>query len=134
MFSPILRVVSMSAALALLPAYADEASRLAKADQVMRAAKMDEMLRQSLDISMKQTREGMLQIFGTSIPPERQKDMDALQDKLHALLTRTLTWGKLEPSFVKLYADAFTDEELDGLLAFYKSSARQAMITRMPGL
>jgi hypothetical protein len=134
MFSRILGAVLTLAALALSPAYADEATRLAKADQVMRAAKTDELLRQSLDISMKQAREGMLRVYGASIPPERQKDIDALQDKLHALFMRTLTWEKLKPSFVKLYADAFTDEELDGLLAFHESPAGQAMITKLPGL
>ena len=95
----------------------------------MRATKVEEMLRHSLDVSLKQTRAAALQgTFGASISPERQKE------KVFALLSSNLSWDKLKPSFLKLYADAFTDDELDGLLAFYRSPAGQAMISKTPAL
>ena len=41
-------------------------------------------------------------------------------------------WDKLEPMYFKVYRDTFTQEEVDGMLKFYKTAAGKAMITKMP--
>ena len=43
-----------------------------------------------------------------------------------------MTWEKLEPLYIKVYQDAFTQEEIDGILAFYGTPAGQALIKKMP--
>jgi hypothetical protein len=45
-----------------------------------------------------------------------------------------LGWQVLEPEYAKLYADAYTEEELDGIVAFYKSPSWQAMVKKSPEL
>jgi hypothetical protein len=40
--------------------------------------------------------------------------------------------GKLKPLYVKVFAETFTEEELDGMLSFYKSPAGKAMMEKMP--
>lgn len=41
-------------------------------------------------------------------------------------------WEKLEPVYLRLYRASFTEEEIVGMLSFYKTPAGQAVITKMP--
>jgi hypothetical protein len=50
------------------------------------------------------------------------------------VVDQSFSWPVLEPAYVKLYGDTYTEAELDGILAFYKSPAGQAMLTRTPEL
>ena len=43
-----------------------------------------------------------------------------------------LDWKKLEPIYVRIYQKTFTQQEIDGMIAFYKTSAGQAVISKMP--
>ncbi len=43
-----------------------------------------------------------------------------------------MDWDKLKPEYAQLYMETFTQEEVDGLLAFYRSPAGRAMIEKMP--
>jgi hypothetical protein len=116
-------------------AWCDEASKTAKVEEFFRLTKMDTLLRQSLAIATDQVKSGVLQqILGTKPPPEAEKEMSAFQDKVAAVVTNALSWEKLKPAYQKLYADSFTDEELDGIVAFYKSPAGQAMVGKTPSL
>ena len=40
----------------------------------------------------------------------------------------------LEPDFVKLYSDAYSEEEIDGILAFYRSPAGRTMLAKAADL
>ena len=116
-------------------AYADDASRAAKAEEFMRLAKMDEMLRQTLKMVSEQTKSGVLQqMMGVKLPPEKEKEMAAFQDKVAAVIGDVFAWEKLKPAYVKLYAEEFSDQELDGIIAFYKSPSGQAMVAKTPSL
>jgi uncharacterized protein len=43
-----------------------------------------------------------------------------------------LNWSTLKPHYVRIYQEAFEQEEIDGLIAFYSSPAGQAFIGKMP--
>ena len=45
-----------------------------------------------------------------------------------------MSWEKLEPLYIKLYQDTFSQKELEGLLAFYKTDAGKAMLAKLPTL
>jgi hypothetical protein len=116
-------------------AWCDEASRTAKVEEFFRLTKMDELLRQSLTLATDQVKSGIIQqITGTKLPPEAQKGMSAFQDKVARVVTDALSWEKLKPAYLQLYVDAFSDGELDGIVAFYKSPAGQAMVAKTPAL
>jgi hypothetical protein len=38
----------------------------------------------------------------------------------------------MKPEYVRLYDEVYSDEEITGILAFYKSAAGQALIRKMP--
>jgi hypothetical protein len=117
-----------------LSVFADEASRLVKAEQFMQVAQMDKMLNQSMTMMREQMKSSTMReiMTGGQVNPAEAKRMDELQQKINGALSDIFTWEKLKPAYAKLYADAFTDEELDGLIAFYKSPAGQAFVTKTP--
>jgi len=67
-----------------------------------------------------------------TIPAKVQKDIDKRHDELVALMKELLDWKKLEPMYVRIYQKTFTQQEVDGMIAFYKTPAGQAVIGKMP--
>jgi hypothetical protein len=116
------------------PAHADDASRRDKAKQLLILMHADRMAQQILDSMMKQTKTMTQQMVGGTVTPEQQAKLDDFQKKIYALVASQLSYASLEPDYIKLYASNFTDEDLDGMLAFYKSPAGQSMIEKMPAL
>lgn len=115
--------------------YADEASRLAKASEYLRLAKIDQALQQSMKQIDTQIRSGFLQqTIGLRTSPTDEAEANAMLDRLNKVMHEALSWEKLEPQFAKLYASEFTDEELDGIVAFYKTPAGQALAGKSIGL
>lgn len=43
-----------------------------------------------------------------------------------------VSFSKAKPALAKVYTDTYTEEEIDGILAFYKSSAGRAFLQKMP--
>jgi hypothetical protein len=43
-----------------------------------------------------------------------------------------LSWEKMRDLYQQVYAETFTQEEVDGLIAFYESPAGKAFVAKMP--
>ena len=59
----------------------------------------------------------------------------ALKSKRAAMKTffdRYMSWSSLEGDFIKIYTEAFTEEELNQLTVFYKTPVGQKTINLMP--
>ena len=69
---------------------------------------------------------------GKTVTPERQAVLDRMQAKMEAALDEMLNWDALQAMYLRTYRASFTQDELDGMMAFYKTSAGQAMIKKMP--
>ncbi len=92
-------------------------------------AMLDSMYAQ-IEGAMKQ---GMQQaVAGKPLSPEQQRAMDTLPGKFATLLRQEFTWAILKPQFVQLYRETFEQDEVDGLIAFYRSRAGQAFVNKMP--
>lgn len=57
---------------------------------------------------------------------------DRMTTKMMALMRDELKWSKLEPMYIQIYQKSFTQEEVDGMVEFYKSRAGMALIKKMP--
>jgi len=66
--------------------------------------------------------------------PEQKTAYDGYQQKLDQLLASYLSWDKMKPVMVQAYSETYTDQELDGILNFYRSPAGQAMVAKSPEL
>ena len=69
---------------------------------------------------------------GQKIPPKVQKDIDQRRGEIIAMMKELLNWTKLEPLYVRVYQKTFSQQEVDGMIAFYQTPAGQAVIAKMP--
>jgi hypothetical protein len=113
------------------PAFADDASKNAKIEEMMRVTHADRMIGQMLD-QMKSMMPA--QLAKMDLPADARRRSDELGQKMMALIADRLSWEKVKPSYIRIYADTFTEGDIDGILAFYKSPAGQAMLDKMPQL
>lgn len=119
-----------------LTARADEASRRAKAQEMVTLFHMDTLMQQMMDTMQKQVAANARQMCACdkSQTPQQQALLDDFTKNVFTLVESRMGWKAIEPNILDLYARNFTDEELDGILAFYKSPAGISMITKMPAM
>jgi hypothetical protein len=116
-------------------AHADDASKLAKIQEFFKVSKMDQMMAQVMQQAMDQVDSGMTQqIMGVKLSSDQQQRVDQLNDKVRKVVSGALGWENLEPEYAKIYAEAYTEQQIDDILAFYKSPTGQAMVEKTPVL
>jgi uncharacterized protein len=71
-------------------------------------------------------------IKGQTITPERQAILDRMAAKMSAVAADMLNWDALLPIYLRTYRDSFTQDEIDGVIKFYKSAAGQAYVKKLP--
>jgi hypothetical protein len=69
---------------------------------------------------------------GQTISPQLQKEIDKRQAEMMSGLKEVLDWSKLEPIYVRVYQKSFSQQEVDGMITFYKTPTGQALLTKMP--
>ncbi len=124
------------AALATLPvAHADEASHRAKAEQMLAVTKADTQMQTQLSALEARIQELAKQQSGVApLNPAQTKLTDEYQKQIHDITLDEVGFDKVKPLIVQYYVDSFSEAELDGILAFYKTPAGQALITKTPDL
>ncbi len=130
------RLVLLLTLLLCLPlsAHADDASKRAKVQEMFALLHMDKLIGQMMDGIMKQASSNAEQMFGTNLTPDNKAKLDHFQAQLYQLLQEKAGWKALEPEYTDLYVQTYTEEELDAILAFYKSPAGASMIAKTPEL
>jgi len=100
---------------------------LTKAESTLDAmyASIEQMVRQSMQQQM---------ALGKTLTPQQRQVIDTMPAKFMAVIRTELTWDKLKSQFVQIYLETFDQEEIDGLVAFYRSTAGQAFVDKMPVL
>jgi len=75
----------------------------------------------------------MAQIMLHARPNDAQREaLEAMQRDIRSALKNELSWASLKPAYVQLYQESLTQEEVDGLLEFYRTPSGQALIHKMP--
>ncbi|SRR6266516_2764370 len=129
-----LAVVALSSSIAFSVVFATESSPSeASIKQLLEAGQVHKLIDTTIaqmDSYMKQVMQQVTQ--GQRITPEIQKDIDRRQAEMMAAIKEVLDWNKLEAMYVRVYQKSFTQGEVDGLIAFYKTPTGQALLTKMP--
>jgi hypothetical protein len=99
---------------------------------ITQARKLVDGIMAQMDGMMKNTMQQAM--HGHPVTPDQQKIIDGMQARTVALLRQELSWDNMEPMYIGLYSGIFTQEEVDGMLAFYKTPSGQAVIRKMPVL
>ncbi len=87
-----------------------------------------------MDAQTNQMMNGVLQqsMQGKQINEAEKKALNNMKNRMTALLKAEYTWEKVKPHFMKIYRDSFTQDEVNGMIAFYKTPAGKAVVNKMP--
>jgi uncharacterized protein len=119
-----------------LAAHADApSSKQTKAEELLKLTHMDQLMSQMLgQMTERMKASADQQAASMHMTPEQKTSYDDYQQKLDQLLASYLNWDKMKPVMVQAYSETYTDQELDGILNFYRSAAGQAMVAKSPEL
>jgi hypothetical protein len=57
-----------------------------------------------------------------------------MTEKMMEIVTKEMSWEAMKDEYVAVYAETFTEEELKGLIEFYKSPAGRTFAKKQPEL
>ena len=102
-------------------------------DRLLVDAKVEKMLDTMLvNIDQVMRRSMEAATLGRPLSPDQRRVVDATAARFVQVMRDEMTWDKLRPLYVQIYQESFTQEEIDGLIAFYESPAGVAFIEKMP--
>ncbi|WP_419805516.1 DUF2059 domain-containing protein [Terriglobus sp.] len=115
---------------------ADDASKRTKVEEMLTLSKVDSISKQMLAnvpdrVKQAASRQMLVQ---TATSPEQKKITQDYLDQMGTIAQKGASWDTVHPKLVALYMQAFTEPELDGILAFYKTPPGQALIAKTPEL
>jgi hypothetical protein len=98
--------------------------------QVMNARELVD----NIHVQMKSISSSMLSklLQGKPISPEQQQAIDTAMTRIEEAEAALLSWEKLEPLYLKIYRETFTQAEVDGMITFYSSPVGQAVVRKLP--
>jgi uncharacterized protein len=101
-----------------------ELTTLSRSQEVFRNVKpqMDAMIASSIKEASQ----------GQTITPERQAVLDRMRDKMVAAYDEAFNGQAMQNVMLRVYQATYTQDEVDGLIAFYKTPAGQALINKSP--
>jgi uncharacterized protein len=110
-------------------ARADEASKASKIEEMLTLTHADRMIPQMLD----QLRPMIdAQISKLELPEDARPAAEEMQKRMLDLVASKLSWEKMKPLYIKVYAESLTEEEITGVVEFYKTPAGQALLNKLP--
>ena len=127
-------LIAAGLVLSVVGVNAQEASRRAMAEELLNLMNVQETIEKSFAMIKQmipaQT-EKIKQVTGQTNMPA---NVSGQADKMMDMMAQELSWDKMKEDYIALYADTFTEEELKGIIAFYKSPAGQAFTKKQPEL
>lgn len=116
---------------ATLPSRADDAARRKLASELLDLMKFERNIEQSFAAARQMQ---MAQVRTAALSKTDEKAAVDLRKRSLDLLERELSWSNLKDEFVAAYADVLTEQELQDLLAFYRSPSGRAYVEKVPEL
>ncbi|MDO6424897.1 DUF2059 domain-containing protein [Saccharophagus degradans] len=103
----------------------------AKIKELIKMMDMDSIVEQ-----MYSQMEGMMKNMSTElgVKPSEQALFDTYYEKMMGVMREEMSWKKMEPMIVDIYAKNFSDKEVSDMLAFYKTETGQSLIKKMPAV
>jgi len=131
------RILNLSLLLALvfylsLTARADDASRHAKAAQMVTLLHTEGMVEQASASILKQYSDAAENSLGSNPTPQSKAQLADFEKKAAQLIDGQVGWKVMEPAIIDFYSTTFTEQELDVIIAFFKTPESAAFILKMP--
>ncbi|MGZ8260289.1 MAG: DUF2059 domain-containing protein [Caldimonas sp.] len=132
------RTIGHAAVFLALAVVADVARAAASAESVerlMAAMKVEKQLDAIYSQTLPAMQNAMRQSLGQQASSaDADRLFDAVMPRVTALIREELGWAKLKGDFTTIYTETFTQEEIDGLIAFYRGPVGSAFIDKQPRL
>ncbi|MEO6921513.1 MAG: DUF2059 domain-containing protein [Collimonas sp.] len=95
-----------------------------KTEQTLKAVfpMIDKVMQQSMAMATK----------GKTLNAKQQQALESIAAKMVQVMREEMSWDTMRPLYLQIYRESFTQDEIDGLAAFYKSPAGAAYIEKMP--
>jgi uncharacterized protein len=113
-------------------ARADDASHRAKAAEMMNLLHNQRMVQGIADNLKKQIADAANSVSGPAATPEQKAKAADFEKQADQLIDAQLGWDVMKTTFTDIYVKNFTEEELDGIIAFYKTPNGIALLGKMP--
>lgn len=134
MIKPIAIVLALTCAVAFPSAFAaDQPPAEPSIKQLLEVTQVRKLLESTMaemDGYMQQAARQVTQ--GQKVTPEVQKQIDKGRADAISMMKDVLDWNKVEPMYVRIYQKSFNQEEIDSMVAMYKSPTGQMLLTKMP--
>lgn len=115
-------------------AHADDASLHAKAQQLVTVLHTENLVQQVDNNLTREFSAAAGQTVGAHPTPDQAAKLAAFQKNISSMIDQQLGWQTLGQDFVDLYARSFTEEQMDAIIAFYKTPAGIAFLDKTPAL
>jgi hypothetical protein len=127
--------VTVAVVLATIAGSARAAASPQSVERLMRVMKVEAQL----DTIYSQTLPAMQNMMRQSLGQEMQsaeaeRVLNAAVPRINKVVREELSWARLKPDFAAIYSDTFTQEEIDGLIAFYEGPIGSALVSKLPQL
>jgi hypothetical protein len=71
-------------------------------------------------------------LSGQQVNPKQRQILEDMGREIGSLVKAELNWPAIEPVMIEVYRNTFSQHEVDGMLAFYRSEVGQAVIAKLP--
>ena len=128
-------LVACAIALATLAGAARAAASAESVDRLMQAMRVQAQLEMIYNQTLPAMQNAMKQSLGAQMKSEEAQRMyDTVMPRVNAVIREELSWARLKPDFAAIYAETFSQQEIDGLVAFYQGPVGSALVAKMPQL
>ena len=94
--------------------------------------KMVEVMLKQVDAGMEAS---LRQVAGgRKLTPEQEKILADMRARMVALFKQEMSPEVIEPTMIGIYRNNFTQEEIDGIIKFYKTDAGKALLNKLPAV
>jgi uncharacterized protein len=130
-----IRLVAAALVLVAIAGAARAAASPESVDRLMQAMKVQQQLDLVYSQSLPAMENAMRQSLGQKMDSaEAERMFNAVMPKINAVIREELGWAKLRPDFAAIYAETFTQQEIDGLIAFYQGPIGRAFVNKQAQL
>jgi uncharacterized protein len=113
-------------------ARADDASQRTKAEELMTLENTQKVVQQIADTITRQVDEAADRAATTDTTPDQKAKVDQFKKNAAQSIDAKLGWAAMKPAVVDIYMKSFTEDQLDAIIAFYKTPAGAALLEKLP--
>jgi len=123
------KAVMLSLLLITSSASADKASHRKAANELIEVAKVHKLIDQMYSYVERGIKISMARM---NVPKELEPVTAKYSKKMIDMLKQELVWEKLKEKYVDIYVEVYSEDELKGLVKFYKTPLGQKLLVKMP--